>query len=316
MAALKGVGDAAVEHIVAVRGEKPFKNLADFCERVDPKIVGKRVFESLIMAGALDCFGHDRAQMMAGVERMMGLASLAQQNAVSGQADIFGASLGRSVAGAQSAGRRIHGSPRTGCTANSRSSASISRPIRSTNTRLRCRRCGCRTGRSSRPRVKRGATAGRLAGTVTSKQERKTRTGNKMGVVAFSDTSGQYEAVLFSEGLAQYRDLLEAGRSVVITVAAEDRPEGVNLRINSVQSLEDEASRIQKALRIFVRNDGPASMIQSQLTQRGESQVSIIVIKEEAQGEVEIALQGGYRVSPQIASAMRAVPGVVEVELV
>src|SRR5882757_4958633 len=94
LAALKGVGDAAVEHIVEKRGEKPFKNLADFCERVDPKIVGKRVFESLIMAGALDCFGHDRAQMMAGVERMMGLASLAQQNAISGQADIFGASLG------------------------------------------------------------------------------------------------------------------------------------------------------------------------------------------------------------------------------
>ena len=50
--------------------------------------------------------------------------------------------------------------------------------------------------------VKAGATAGgggggRLAGTVTSKQERKTRTGNKMGIVAFSDSSGQYEAVLF-----------------------------------------------------------------------------------------------------------------------
>ncbi|TIW89250.1 MAG: DUF655 domain-containing protein, partial [Mesorhizobium sp.] len=51
LAALKGVGDAAVEHIAAMRGEKPFKSLADFCERVDPKIVGKRVFESLIMAG-------------------------------------------------------------------------------------------------------------------------------------------------------------------------------------------------------------------------------------------------------------------------
>ena len=66
--------------------------------------------------------------------------------------------------------------------------------------------------------VKRGATAGRLAGTVTSRQERKTRTGNKMGVVQFSDVSGQYEAVLFSEGLAQYRDQLEAGKSVVINV--------------------------------------------------------------------------------------------------
>src|SRR5690606_31406309 len=46
--------------------------------------------------------------------------------------------------------------------------------------------------------VKRGATAGRLAGTVTAKQERRTRTGNKMGIVQFSDASGQYEAVLFS----------------------------------------------------------------------------------------------------------------------
>ena len=66
--------------------------------------------------------------------------------------------------------------------------------------------------------VKKGATAGRLAGTVTSKQERKTRTGNKMGIVTFSDLSGQFEAVLFSEALAQYRDLLEPGKSLVITV--------------------------------------------------------------------------------------------------
>ena len=83
-----------------------------------------------------------------------------------------------------------------------------------------------------------------------------------------------------------------------------------------MQSLEDEASRIQKALRVFVRDEGPTSIIQSQLKQRGDSQVSIILIKGEAQGEVEIALPGGYRVSPQIASAMRAVQGVVEVELV
>ena len=315
LAALKGVGDAAVEHIVAMRGEKPFKSLADFCERVDPKIVGKRVFESLIMAGAFDCFGHDRAAMMAGVERMMGLASLAQQNAVSGQADIFGASLG-----AQSqalnlpatepwlAADRLH---REFQVVGFYLSAHPLDEYKAALQKMRVQNWG-----EFSAAVKRGAAAGRLAGTVTTKQERKTRTGNKMGVVQFSDTSGQYEAVLFSEGLAQYRDLLEPGRSVVITVSAEDRPEGVNLRIQTVQSLEDEASRIQKALRIFVRDDGPASIIQSQLKQRGDSQVSIIVLKGEAQGEVEIALQGGYRVSPQIASAMRAVQGVVDVELV
>jgi DNA polymerase-3 subunit alpha len=164
--------------------------------------------------------------------------------------------------------------------------------------------------------VKRGATAGRLAGTVASRQERKTRTGNKMGVVQLSDTSGQYEAVLFSEGLAQYRDMLEAGRSVVITVAAEDRPEGVNLRIQTVHSLEEEASRVQRSLRVFLRDAGPLNMLSSQLAARGEGQVSLVLLKDGGQGEVEIELPNRYRISPQVASAIRAVPGVVEVELV
>jgi DNA polymerase-3 subunit alpha len=164
--------------------------------------------------------------------------------------------------------------------------------------------------------VRRGATAGRLAGTVASKQERKTRTGNKMGVVVFSDTSGQYEAVMFAETLAQYRDMLEPGRSVVITVQAEDRPEGVNLRIQTVQSLEEEASRIKQALRVYLRDAGPIEAIATRLSQRGEGQVSLFVIKDGGKGEVEIELPDRYRISPQIASAMRGLPGVVEVELV
>ncbi|AZO46797.1 MAG: DNA polymerase III subunit alpha [Mesorhizobium sp.] len=315
LAALKGVGDAAVEHIVAMRGEKPFKSLADFCERVDPKIVGKRVFESLIMAGALDCFGHDRAAMMAGVERMMGLASLAQQNAVSGQADIFGASLG-----AQSQALNLPATePWLAADRLHREFQVVgfylsAHPLDEYKAALQKMRV--QNWAEFSAAVKRGAAAGRLAGTVTTKQERKTRTGNKMGVVQFSDTTGQYEAVLFSEGLAQFRDMLEPGRSVVITVSAEDRPEGINLRIQTVQSLEDEASRIQKALRIFLRDAAPINILANQLAVKGEGQVSFVLIKDAGQGEVEIELPNRYRISPQIASAMRAVPGVVEVELV
>src|SRR4029453_13028829 len=118
--------------------------------------------------------------------------------------------------------------------------------------------------------VKSGPTAGRLSGTITAKQERKTRTGNKMGVVQFSDVSGQYEAVLFSEGLAQYRDMLEPGKSVVITVQAEDRPEGINLRIQTVESLENLASKVQKSLRIFLRDSGPLNTLATQLRANGE----------------------------------------------
>ncbi|RJG45405.1 DNA polymerase III subunit alpha [Mesorhizobium sp. DCY119] len=315
LAALKGVGDAAVEHIVAKRKEKPFASLADFCERIDPKIVGKRVFESLIMAGAFDCFGHDRAALMAGVERMMGMAQRAQENAASGQSDIFGSAMGGQAqtlhlpaADIWLPADRLH---REFQVVGFYLSAHPLDEYKAVLEKMRAQ-----TWADFSIAVKRGAAAGRLAGTVTSKQERKTRTGNKMGVVAFSDTTGQYEAVLFSEGLAQYRDLLEAGRSVVITVAAEDRPEGINLRIQTVHSLEDEASRVQKALRVYLRDASPLGTLANQLNVKGEGQVSFVLIKDGAQGEVEVELPNRYRISPQIASAMRAVPGVVEVELV
>ena len=315
LAALKGVGEAAVHHIVAKRAEKPFTSLADFCERIDPKLVGKRVLESLIMAGALDCFGHDRAQMMGGIERMMGLASLAQQNAASGQHDIFGSAFSGQTP-------TLHLPPVEPWLAADRLHREFqvvgfylsAHPLDEYKSALEKMRVQNWTDFSAA--VKRGATAGRLAGTITTKQERKTKTGNKMGVVQFSDVSGQFEAVLFSETLAQYRDMLEPGRSVVVTVAAEDRPEGINLRIQTVQLLEEEASRVQKALRIFLRDPAPLNILQSHLQVKGEGQVSFIVIKDDAQGEVEIELPHRCRISPQIASAMRAVPGVVEVELV
>ena len=164
--------------------------------------------------------------------------------------------------------------------------------------------------------VKQGATAGRLAGTVTGKQERKTRTGNKMGIVTFSDASGQYEAVLFSEGLAQFRDLLEVGKSLVITVQAEERPEGIGLRIQTAQSLEEKSVQMQKALRVYVRDSGPLKTVARHLNTKGDGSVYFIVIKDEGSREIEVELTEKYRISPEIAAALRAAPGVVDVELV
>ncbi|NMG39121.1 DNA polymerase III subunit alpha [Chelativorans sp. ZYF759] len=315
LAALKGVGEAAVDHIVAVRKERQFESLEDFCSRIDPRIVGKRVFESLIAAGAFDCFGHARATLMAGLDRMMGMASRAQDNAASGQSDIFGAALGAEPEKlylpnvepwlpAETLHREFQA-------IGFYLSAHPLDEYRATLQKMRVQGWG-----EFQLAVKRGASAGRLAGTITSRQERKTRTGNKMCVLQLSDSSGQYEAVMFSETLAQYRHLLEVGTAVVVTVAAEDRPEGVNLRIQTVQSLEEEASRVQQALRIYLRDPQPVPALSTRLGQRGEGQVSLVVIKEGGHGEVEIELPDRYRLTPEIASALRAVPGVVEVELV
>jgi len=314
LAAIKGVGDAAVEHIVERRGERPFDGLEDFCERVDPKIVGKRVFESLINAGALDRFGRDRAELAAGLDRILGYAQSKHQDAASGQGGLFGAveqmgeKLQLPAATPWLPSEKLH---REFQAVGFYLSAHPLDEYRSVLEKMRVQDWA----RFSAA-VKSGATAGRLAGTVTAKQERKTRTGNKMGIVQFSDATGQFEAVLFSEGLAQYRDLLEPGKSVVVTVAAEDRPEGISLRIATVQSLEDEASRIQKALRLYLRDASPIPSIAPRLSQRGEGQVSFILIKENGQREVEIELPDRYRVGREVVGALKSVPGVVDVELV
>ncbi len=66
---------------------------------------------------------------------------------------------------------------------------------------------------------------------MVSRMERRTKTGNKMGIMGLSDPTGHFEAVLFSEGLAQYRDVLEPGAAVLLQLGAELQGEDVRARV-------------------------------------------------------------------------------------
>ncbi|MBW8322796.1 MAG: DNA polymerase III subunit alpha, partial [Rhizobium sp.] len=252
---------------------------------------------------------------VGGLDRILGYAQRAQENAVSGQSDMFGS-------GAASGPERISFPDFSAWLPSEKLMREFqvlgfyltAHPLdsyRSLLDKLRVQNFA-----DFSQSVRQGATAGRLAGTVIARQERKTRTGNKMGIVTFSDASGQYEAVLFSEGLNQYRDLLESGKSLVITVAAEERPEGIGLRIQTAQSLEEKSVQMQKALRVYVRDSGPLKTVAAHLNTRGDGLVSFIVIKDDGQREIEVELTEKYRISPEIAAAMRSAPGVIDVELV
>lgn len=90
LGAVKNVGMGPIETILAARkkGGK-FKNLEDFCTRVEASVVNKKVMESLIKCGAFDSMG-DRDTLLESVEIITGYASRVQKNALSGQIDIFG----------------------------------------------------------------------------------------------------------------------------------------------------------------------------------------------------------------------------------
>jgi DNA polymerase-3 subunit alpha len=91
LAAVKGVGEKAVEQIIVAREKAGrFQSLFHFCENVDLRAANKQVIEALIKAGAFDKLGGSRAQMLAGVEKAMQIGTALQADKQNGQMSFFG----------------------------------------------------------------------------------------------------------------------------------------------------------------------------------------------------------------------------------
>ena len=88
LGAVKGTGEAAVENIVAARQAGPFKDLFDFCHRVDKRIVNRRSIEALIRAGAFDSINDHRYQLLASLDAALGSAE--QKARAANQNSLFG----------------------------------------------------------------------------------------------------------------------------------------------------------------------------------------------------------------------------------
>ncbi|MGA3162575.1 MAG: DNA polymerase III subunit alpha [Verrucomicrobiota bacterium] len=91
LAAIKGVGEVAVETILKARNEGgKFKSLSDLCERVDGRTVNRKILEALIKSGACDGFGQTRATLCAQIERTLGRAAGILSDKQKGQSSLFG----------------------------------------------------------------------------------------------------------------------------------------------------------------------------------------------------------------------------------
>ena len=325
LAALRGVGRQAVETILAARGERPFADLADFARRINPRAVNKRVLESLVAAGAFDAVEKNRARVFAVVDTLLATAQRAHEDAAIGQSELFAgpAAPERFVLPAvepwlpaqrlqreyEAVGFFLSGHPLDDYAAA-------------------LKRLRVQSWSEFSRAVKAGASAGRVAGTVVARTERRTKNGTKMGIIGLSDPSGHYEAVLFAEGLAQYRDLLETGAAVLLFLTAEVQGDEVRARIQSVEPLDAAAAKMQKGLRVFLRDGAPIEGVAKRLepialngngnrngagADHGDGEVSMVLMLGDG-NEVEVKLPGRFKVSPQIAGAIKAVSGVVTVE--
>lgn len=313
LAAIKGVGEGAVEQIVRERDENGnFASITDFFGRIDIRHANKRTLENLICAGALDCFGFRREQMIAGLDRLIGHASRMAMEKEVGQNDMFGKAMGVEEKIELPLANAWNSTVKLQNEFNSIGFYLSEHPLDGFKTELESRRV--QLFRDFEQAVRSGASAGRLAGTVTARQERKTRQGKKMGILTLSDPSGQYEAVMFEETLSRYSDHLEPGKSVIMLVNADMRPEGVSIRVQSVEPVNPNKSHSPENIRVFVRDTQPLENVRNLVRERGNGKVSFVVVQNGGEQEVEVELRETYLLSRQTANALKAIPGILEVQ--
>jgi len=311
LSAVKGAGEGQVEAIVRARGDRPFASLGDFAARINPRGVNKKVLESLAAAGAFDELESDRAKVFGGIETLMAVANRLHFDREGGQGAMFGGANETPV---------LHlpqGRPWPAAERLKREFEAIGfflsgHPLDDYGRVLE--RLKVEKWSSFARDVRNGRSGGRLAATVLDRNERRTKSGNKIGIVDLSDPSGQYEAIMFQETLNTYRDLFEKGSAVLLDVQASAEGDEVRVRIIKAEALETAACRIGKGLRIHLRDAGPIASIAGALGRRGDGEVSFLVPSGGNGREVEVKLRDRYAVSPDVANALRAMAGVTQVE--
>jgi DNA polymerase-3 subunit alpha len=312
LCAVKGVGRQVAEHVAEMRGDTLFADLADFAVRVDPRMVSKRTLETLVCAGAFDEFSPMREQIMAVVDTISGTAQRAASQREDGVIDMFSADRPEAI--------RLPEAVKPWPVAErlAREFAAIgfylsAHPLDAYVELFNALRVQGWT--EFETAAKSGVTAGRLAGQIVSRDDRRTRRGSAMAILTLSDPSGTFEIFAFSEQIAQYGELIEAGQSVIVEVQAEARPDGVRLTLVRARGIEEASAKLALRLTIFAGDDKCLDHVRAHLERGGEGVISLVFIRDAGEREYEIELDGGYRVSPELASAIRSLPGVMDARL-
>ncbi len=318
LGALKNVGLEAMKLIERARDEDgPFADLFDFARRVDLRAVGKRALESLARSGALGCLEPNRQMVLANVDELVDYSAALHEERSSAQTSLFG-----------DAGEALP-PPRLKAAVDWLPAARLreehaavgfylsGHPLEDYMPALR--RQTVQTFAEFMATKGRTGGMARISGTLASLQFRKSAKGNRFAFIGFSDPTGGYEVMAFSDVLAEAEALLEPGRNLVLRVEAEGGDEASRLMLRGVQPVEEVVALAAAAgLSVHVEEASALASIRARLDQvsriprigGARGPIRLVLAVPEADQEIEIALPQTYPVGPEVKGALKAVPGV------
>jgi DNA polymerase-3 subunit alpha len=314
LGAIKNLGRPTCEAILEERAKGgPFKDLFAFTSRMDARSLNKRAMEQLVCSGATDSLFADRAQAFAGIELAVRHGQLVQEEAASNQVNLFG-----DVLDTENAPKLPEADPWSLLDMLEKERDAIgfylsAHPLDDYGDllkRLRVTRIAAIGDQAAR-----GGGHMKIAGVVLGKQERTNARGSRYAFVQLSDATGMVEVTLFSEVLSQGREVLESDHPILMNIEARIEGESVKVNAIGISDLQEVSKNRVESLRVFVSDPTPLSSIRQVLPEQndGRGQISIILSIDPTR-EVEVELPGRYAVTPKMASMLKSVRGVVDVQ--
>ncbi|MEL7469441.1 MAG: DNA polymerase III subunit alpha [Pseudomonadota bacterium] len=320
LGALKNVGVEAMKLITDARAEGPFATVFDLAQRVDLKHVGKRPLENLARAGALDKLLPNRRRVLRSLDAIVDYSATTHDEKNSTQVSLFGGP-GEGLPPPRLAGAEDWlPTERLGEELGAVGFYLSGHPLDDYLPPLARKKII--TGTEFMTGTGKRGGAGRIAGTLAARRDRKSARGTRFAFIQFSDPQGLWEVMAFSDVLSDNDDLLQAGRNLVCHVEAEVSDEQTRLMLRAVQPVETVAEdAADVGLEIEIDDAAALQSIRSRLElvstqarrRRGEGPVRLMLPLVEEDRMVQIDLPGQYAISAEIRGAIKAVPGVTAV---
>ncbi|HEY5908315.1 MAG TPA: DNA polymerase III subunit alpha, partial [Vicinamibacteria bacterium] len=253
LAAIKNVGEGAVEHVLRVRASGPFVSFYDFCDRVDPKALNRRVVESFVKSGVFDRLDPRRAALLAAIDRGLEAGAKKQRDREAGQHSLFGM-LGGLEPAEGAAHERIPDAPawseaeRLGFEKESLGFFITGHPLERYRAELEqwttCTTAGL-PGCSNLPEVT-------VGGIITALRLIKTKKGDRMASFLLEDTEGSTEVLVFPETYKKAGSSL-ADDELVLVKGKPETPEEGKSRILAAEVLPLEQAKMAEARFVTIR---------------------------------------------------------------
>ena len=294
LGAIKGVGEAAAKMIVAEReAHGPFKNLFDFCARVNLHTVSRRTIEPLIFSGAMDMFGVSRAVLLASIDKAIHAALQKHKTESVGQTDLF-SSLDAAAEAIPVEYVAVKNEDVVAKLDNEKSVLGMylsGHPIKIYENEL----ARMTTAKLFALSDHLGKTV-TVAGLLIAIKKIITKSGKRMAILTLEDRSGTVEVTVFSKLLEEASPYLIKNDIFIVHGKVEEDSFNQNVRMlaESIEALDVKRSQRAKRLVIFVENDAHVEKLLADLPplvqpfSGGECPIQLVYKTESAKAKIDL----------------------------